>query len=162
MDAPAIIVSQYRAALTMLRNAIQLCPESLWLEGSPNRFWHIAFHALFYTHFYLAPDEAEFIPWEHHRREYQYLGHVPWRPNEPHIVDQPYTQAELLGYLDLCFVEVEKQTSTLIPHAPSGFYWLDFSKLELQFYNIRHLQHHTGQLAERLRTRAGIGLPWSR
>jgi hypothetical protein len=42
--------------------------------------------------------------------------------------------------------------------APSGFFWLPFSKLELQLYNIRHVQHHTGQLIDRLRTVAGIGV----
>jgi hypothetical protein len=32
----------------------------------------------------------------------------------------------------------------------------------LLLYNLRHLAHHTGQLTERLRTHAGIGLPWVR
>jgi hypothetical protein len=27
----------------------------------------IAYHALFYTHLYLQPAEADFVPWEHHR-----------------------------------------------------------------------------------------------
>jgi len=44
--------------------------------------------------------------------------------------------------------------------APSGFYWLPFNKAELQFYNIRHTQHHTGQLADRLRTAANLGVDW--
>ena len=34
--------------------------------------------------------------------------------------------------------------------AESGFDWLAFNKLELQFYNIRHLQQHVGELCERL------------
>ena len=44
--------------------------------------------------------------------------------------------------------------------AGSGFDWVPFDKLELQFYNIRHLQHHTGQLCERLRTKQDIGIGW--
>jgi len=44
--------------------------------------------------------------------------------------------------------------------AESGFYWLPFNKLELQFYNIRHIQQHTGELYERLGTRANIELDW--
>ena len=41
-----------------------------------------------------------------------------------------------------------------------GFYWLPFNKLELQFYNIRHIQQHTGELYERLGTRENIELDW--
>ena len=44
--------------------------------------------------------------------------------------------------------------------AESGFGWLPFGKLELQFYNIRHLQQHTGELMERLGTRAHVDVDW--
>ena len=33
-------------------------------------------------------------------------------------------------------------------------------KLELQIYNLRHLQQHTGELMERLGSRAGIDVDW--
>jgi hypothetical protein len=101
---------QYSASLAILRQTIDACPESLWLAPEyPNRFWHIAYHALHYTRFYLQPTQADFQPW-----------------------------------------------------APAGFPWLPFNKLELQFYNIRHIQHHTGQLADRLRNAINIGTPWVR
>jgi len=42
-------------------------------------------------------------------------------------------------------------------HVPEA----DFSGLmELHIYNIRHLQHHTGQLMDRLRTAGNIGVAW--
>ena len=165
------IARQYQSTLKMLGQAIELCPPSLWLdtsESSPNRYWHIAYHALFYTHFYLALREADFVPWQNHRPEYNFLGAVPRKPDDltkpedvPKI-DQHYTQAELLEYLSLCQREVDTQIAVLNPEEDSGFYWLPFNKLELQFYNIRHLAHHTGQLADRLRAQAKIGLPWVR
>jgi hypothetical protein len=34
------------------------------------------------------------------------------------------------------------------------------NKLGVQFYNIRHIQHHVGQLEDRLRIGAGIGVRW--
>jgi len=165
MKIAEAVAHQYHSALKMLGTAIELCPEQLWLStsgASPNRYWHIAYHALFYTHFYLAPAESDFVPWQHHRPEYNFLGAVPSRPNETRIVDLPYTQAELREYLDFCHQEVDKQTGVLDPTAPSGFYWLPFDKLELQFYNLRHLSHHTGQLSERLRSTASLGLLWVR
>jgi hypothetical protein len=44
--------------------------------------------------------------------------------------------------------------------AESGFNWLPFDKLELQIYNIRHIQQHTGELYERLGTSGSIELSW--
>ena len=59
---------QYHAALTMLRGAIELCPDSLWFDsGQGTPFWRITYHALFYSHLYLQRDEASFIPWEQHQ-----------------------------------------------------------------------------------------------
>jgi hypothetical protein len=168
MSETKIVANQYHSALKMLGRAIELCPELLWLAGpdasggSPNRYWHIAYHALFYTHFYLAPSEAEFVPWQYHRPEYNYLGAVPGKPDAPPKIDIPYAQPELLQYTEFCHREVDIQSASLDLEASSGFYWLPFNKFELQFYNIRHLAHHTGQLAERLRATANIGLPWVR
>ncbi len=153
---------QFQSALAMLRKAIEFCPPDLWLEGSPNRFWHIVYHTLFYTHFYLSPSDAEFTSWPLHRAEYNFLGEIPGKPGYKPRIDQPYTQLEMLDYHDFCVREVARRLADLDPAAPSGFYWLPFSKLQLQFYNLRHLAHHTGQLAERLRASAGIGLPWVR
>ena len=42
----------------------------------------------------------------------------------------------------------------------SGFDWLPINKLELQFYNIRHIQQHTGELCERLGVVEDIDVGW--
>jgi hypothetical protein len=157
------VARQYRASLTMLGHAVEMCSETLWLDESyTNRYWHIAYHALFYTHLYLQRSEADFRPWAKHRQDCQYLGPRPWAPQEPRKVETPYTKADVLDYNVICCAEVEARVPGLELEAPSGFSWLPFNKMELQFYNIRHIQHHTGQLADRLRTRMNIGLAWAR
>jgi DinB superfamily len=157
------VARQYRASLAMLRQAIELCPEPLWLsEDHRNRYWHIAYHTVFYTHLYLQPSEADFRAWPKHRKDSQYLGPRPSAPGETRKVEPPCTKAEVIEYLELCRSEVEARVPGLDLAAASGFSWLPFNKLEVQFYNIRHLQHHTGQLADRLRTAAGIGVAWVR
>src|ERR1035441_5519557 len=102
MDIRQIITRQYQAPLQMLQRAIDLCPEvhpeDLWFQGSPNRFWHVAHHALFYTHFYLAPSQDAFLPWELHREGYNFLGAVPGQADATHCVDRPYSKAELHAY----------------------------------------------------------------
>jgi hypothetical protein len=154
MKTKAIIKSQYWAALAMLREAIEKCPDPLWEDGTySNPFWNIAYHALFFTHLYLQPTNDDFVPWEKHRDEV-----VGMKESNEEI--EPYSKQETLAYLDLCLEQVERQVDTLDLAGESGFYWLSFSKLELQFYNIRHLQLHVGELCERLGGHGEIEVGW--
>ena len=43
----------------------------------------------------------------------------------------------------------------------SGFDWIPFTKFELTLHNLKHIQHHTGQLYERLRVN-NITVEWGR
>src|ERR1700744_5569278 len=93
--AVASILSQYRAALAMLRQAIELCPEELWRDTRyRNRYWHIAYHSLFYAHLYVSASEAEFTPWHRHRVACRMLGGAMEGV-------EPYSKAELLEYLPI-------------------------------------------------------------
>ena len=161
LDAKDVIKSQYDASLEMLRSAITQCPAYLWnSEDVKNKFWHISFHVLFYTHLYLQESEKQFVQWKKHRKYYQYLGNLPDPPHTKPEIGQPYSKEEILEYLDICKKEVEEKVSAVDLNAKSGFSWLPFNKLELQFYNIRHIQHHTGALIDRLRTKENIGVDW--
>ena len=141
--------------------AIRFCPEEVWLNTSyQNRFWHVAYHSLFYTHLYVQPSEAQFKPWSKHVPNSNYLGARPSANDEGFQIPEPYAKQDVQEYLKLCRVEVEKQIPVIRFDEGSGFSWLPFDKLELQLYNIRHLQHHTGQLIDRLRTTVDRGVGW--
>ena len=155
MSVKQTIKSQYYAALEMLNQAIEACPESLWDDpGYESPFWHIAYHVLFYTHLYLQPTEQDFRPWEKQQDGYRSLASVKEREGEP------YSKEDLLAYLQLCRGQVEEQVTAVDLQDESGFHWLPFDKLELQFYNIRHIQQHTGELYERLGAAGGPELRW--
>ena len=161
MDYSAIIISQYQAALEMLKQTIAKCPEAIW--NSPDdttKFWHIAYHALFYTHLYLQDSEQAFVPWSKHRKDYQFIGQLPWPPHSPPEIGEPYDKDDVLEYLAVCQQQVMERVPCLNLEAGSGFDWLPFSKLELQFYTIRHIQQHAGELMERLGTRVGVEIDW--
>ncbi|MCJ7700083.1 MAG: DinB family protein [Anaerolineales bacterium] len=162
MDIQKVIQSQYLASLEMLKNAVIQCPQNMWLDPQPkNKFWHIAYHAIFYTHLYLHPSEETFKPWDKHREEYEFMGPMPWPPHNLPKIGEPYTQAEVLEFLAFCQQQVTEILPALdLESDQSGFFWLPFGKLELQFYNIRHVQLHTGELCERLGTEAGIDVDW--
>lgn len=162
MEPKALIQSQYHATLDMLKEAIRVCPADLWIDPSfTNAFWHVAYHAIFYTHLYLSERLESFVPWSKGRPEYEFLGDkLPWPPHNKPNVGEPYTKDEVLEYMAFCRQQVDAKVAALDLEAESGFDWLPFSKLELQFYNIRHTQHHTGQLSERLRTQTDTGINW--
>lgn len=153
--------SQYSAAFRMLEQAIRQCPAELWDDNHyGNRFWHISYHVLFYTHLYLAPTEQDFVPWEQGRENQQFLGPLLWPPHTPPDLSNPYTPEAVLEYLALVEQQVGPRLQAEKFDAESGFYWLSFNRAELHLYNLRHLQHHTGQLIERLREATGQGVDW--
>jgi hypothetical protein len=161
MDMRTAIKSQYLAALAMLEQAVVECPESVWYGTSyKNRFWHIAYHALFYTHLYLQDKLEDFVPWDKHSDTYSSLR-PPETPEGQAADDHaPFSQDEIQEYLAICRTVVEEKTAGLDLNAESGFHWLPFGKLELQLYNLRHLQQHTGELCERLGINAKVDVDW--
>jgi hypothetical protein len=161
MDTKKVIQSQYLAALEMLKQAVVKCPDSIWnAPEDRNKFWHVAYHALFYTHLYLQDTEKGFRAWENHHNEYQFMGPMPQPLHNLPKIGDPYTREDVLAYFDFVREQVQERVPALDLEATSGFDWLSFGKLELQFYNIRHLQHHLAELYERLGARAGVELDW--
>ena len=162
-----ILKSQYHASLAMLRDAIEQCPDNLWLSTDyKNAFWQVAYHALFFTQVYLGKEEAAFRPWAQHQRDVQHQdgieGAGPSDPNSPlPLLPKPYTKAQVLEYWRLCDGMVDEAVDKLdLDNPECGFYWYKMSKLEHQFVNLRHIQHHEAQLADRLRSAANIGIRW--
>ncbi len=161
MNVKDVIKSQYHASLAMLKQAIVNCPDGMWDDQQhKNRTWHIAYHALFYMHLYLQSSEEAFIPWAKHREQANRMEGRPQPPGEKPEGSPPYSRDEILEYWELVRKEVDDRVDSLNLEAESGFYWLPMDKMELQFYNIRHLQQHTGELCERLGREHGIDVDW--
>jgi hypothetical protein len=156
----AALQGQYQAGLSELASSIRRCPEELWTSRQFRfPFWRVGYHTLFYTHFYSAPDEKSFTPWASHRKDAQFQEATPWPPHTlPELT--PYTVEDLLGYAAELHEVVRASLQGVRFDDPSGFSWLRLNKLELHLYNIRHLEHHTGQLVDRLRNAAGITVDW--
>lgn len=149
--------SQYQAAIHTLQNTIEDCPDALWTDRQYNNpYWQVAYHALYYTHLYLEQDLEDFQPWEKHREGYHKFG--------DHATElMPYSREELIEYCNLCREKADRAVVILdLDREDSGFYWYQMPKLEHQIVNIRHLQHHAAQLADRLRNAWGLGTKWVR
>ncbi|MHB1158037.1 MAG: hypothetical protein ACYC26_14520 [Phycisphaerales bacterium] len=154
--------SQYHSALTMLRQTITQCPDELWLDPTPvNRYWHIAYHTLFFTHLYLHRRHEDFVPWNKGREHFEHFGQVPYPPHHSPQREPPYTKIELLEFADFIETQLDERLHAMDLDADDcGFRWYHMPKLEHQIMNIRHLQHHAGQLADRLRRHADIATDW--
>ncbi len=158
------IAGQFSAALQMLASALRQCPDELWTETVGRfPFWHVAYHTLFYTDLYLSQSEDDFVAPPFHRDGYQFFGRLPWPPHEAVVADQPYDRAPLLEYVDRVAAKLaaalrEETAATLAK--PCGFPWLKLSRAELYAYNLRHVQHHAGQLSALLARCTGRGVIW--
>ncbi len=136
LDILHSVARQYRAALAMLRQAIDKCPESLWLAPEYlNRYWHIAYHSVFYTYFYLQPGEADFRAWTKHVPNSQYLSSRPGAQgrNTVHQIRSNRVPRNLLrrgrsqgsvdrsrGALRLLLVAVQQAGAAVLQYSPSA------------------------------------------
>ena len=160
-----VLKSQYHAALAMLRETLERCPDDIWSSSEHlNSFWQVAYHTLFFAHLYLAPNLEAFRHWEHHQKEVQHEDGLsgPPDPNSTlPLIPEPYTRADVLAYWKFCDDLVDGAVEALNLHDPSsGFSWYKVSKFEHQIISIRHIQHHTAQLVDRLRSAADVGIKW--
>jgi hypothetical protein len=160
-----ILKSQYHAGLAMFRDAIEQCPPELWMaRGHVSAFWQIAYHTLFFTHLYLHREESAFQPWAGHQRDVQHqdglTGPADVRSALP-VLPRPYSKDDVLAYWRVCDGMVDDALDGMdLASESCGFWWYPVSKLEHQMINLRHLQHHTAQLADRLRTATDVHVEW--
>jgi hypothetical protein len=152
------LLGQYEASLAMLRHCIASCPDDHWdLPIAKYPFWVVAYHTLYCTDGYLIASEQDWKP------------HPVFQPGGMADIDAEYptkrfTQAELLAYVGFCRERAREVVGAETDHSlqgPSGFARLKFSRAELHMYNVRHIQHHTGQLGAFL-GRQKIASPWAK
>ena len=141
-----ILTAQFEAALCMLNQCVAACPPEHW-EGkiANDRFRHVSYHTLFFTDLYLSPGEQAFTLRDLHARGGDERGPT---------LSPGLSREETLGYLAICRRKMIETFAAETPQSlqgPSGFPWLKFSRGEAHLYNLRHVQHHTGQLSAYLR-----------
>jgi hypothetical protein len=138
----AAVQSQLRASLQMLREAIAKCPPAVWdTPQDKDRFWYRAQHALYWAQVDLRHSLKSFVP----RRGLK----------EPQA-QKPVSKEELLD--TLAYLEWQVASHPAVGSAAVPAFRPD--ELERMIADIRHIQQHTGELYERLGTRADVKLRW--
>lgn len=151
----SLIWLQFGAALDMLENAIRKCPEDLWTRSN---YCYISFHTIFFTDYYLCdtPLEDDYQPPAPFSK-YEFIDGAP--------PDRIYTQAEQIGFLNAARQKLKDQLNNNSPgdllEKRFTSEYKDFSLFEMLLYNMRHVQHHVGQLNMLLRQGADQPSLWS-
>ena len=168
-----VLWRQFGAAIDMLDNAVAACPAELWQERlwrtapPPDfppqfaEFWYVTFHTLVWLDLYLSGvPEEEFAP------------PVPFAQGVLDTVEampeRPYTKEELRAYLASTRRKCYSTLATLTDEQarrPVEYPWSEgqaISFLELQLYNLRHVQGHAAQLSLLLgqHTTSDVDLDW--
>ena len=151
------LVGQFEASLAMLNRCVEACTDSQWGDKVANGTarW-VAYHTLFFTDLYLSRGEAAFA-----LRDLHAIGGDEREPGACIGLERTPT----LDYLAICRSKAVSELTAETPEsfaAPSGFSWLPITRFELHVYNIRHIQHHTGQLSAFLRRGGVTDLRWKR
>ena len=150
------IGQQFGAAIDSLEGAIQSCPETVWASGERWRQpWYLAFHTLFWLDLYLSESASDYAPPAPFTR-----GEL-----EPDVFpDRPYLKQELLGWLRQCRASLAARLSRISTEGDlrrrCRLPWGEMELGELLLYNLRHVQHHVGQLNLLIRQAGGEPPRW--
>lgn len=148
-----ILWNQFGAAIDMLENAVAECPDSLWNDSS--QFWYKAYHCIFFLDYYLSEDADNFMPPKPFTlSEFNPDGEMP---------ERVYSKEELITYINFCREKCRKLISALSEENLKKRFknqYMDYSRLEIILDNMRHVQHHTGQLNLLIRNSGDIPPDW--
>ena len=159
-----VLTSQYKAALNMFRNTIEKVPTEYWNSMEYNNpIWQIAYHTIWATQLYLGVNVTTFEPWDKAIEGAESLGgsNVWENPEEGVIVEGYNTPDEIVSFIDSTQNHLKQAIDALPFNENSGFEWYPFTRLELHVMNIRHIQHHTAQIIERLKIKGIKGFSWA-
>ncbi len=150
------IQQQFGAAIDSMEGVIRAFPDDAWTSGERwSQPWYLAFHTLFWLDLYLGESAAEYIPPDPVTRGEMERGVFP---------ERPYTKAELLEWLARTREALAARLLTITADDETRrrcrLHWGEMEAVELLLYNLRHVQHHVGQLNWLIRQAGGKPARW--
>ncbi|MBO9728238.1 MAG: DinB family protein [Chitinophaga sp.] len=136
---------QFGASIDMLTNAISAYPEHLWYTRK--KFFYISYHVAVFLDYYLnVPAQPMSSP-----LPYTLSNDIPEDGIDDVVPNSIYSQHEITTYLQASRKKCHEVITTL-PEAAFTQQWIEIDGdkemqvFELFLYNMRHVQHHAGQL----------------
>lgn len=136
----------------MLESSIVTCPDSFW---DKKNFWYAVYHTIFYLDYYSSENPNQFLPPEPFTlSEFDPSGILP---------ERIYSKEELLEYLEYSRRKSFFLISGLTEKTSQKRFindYRNYSIFEMILYNMRHVQHHVGQLNLLLRQNVDDAGKW--
>ena len=156
---------QFGASIDMLINVIASCPNNYF--ESNKRFYYLAYHTVLFLDYYLTIPPKDFSPMltftikDASERPSESIGDV--------IPDKIYSRQELIDYTKASRAKCEKIIEGLTNSEKHNVRFteedkdgdMDYPLLEILLYNLRHTQHHIGQLNLLLRQDLKVHIDWA-
>jgi len=141
---------QFGASIDMLQNAILFCPESYFTTNK--RFYYLAYHCVLFLDYYLSIPPKDFSPIlpftikDKEQRPLESIGDI--------VPDKIYSKEELIDYINKSRLKCQNLIESLTDNEKLNIRFtegnqegdMDYPILEILLYNLRHTQHHIGQL----------------
>lgn len=166
-----ILWKNFAAVIDMLDNIIDICPEEIWEKDK--QVYYMSYHTVIFLDYYLTSPVKDFTP----LLPYTLCNpdQLPEGAVDDVLPSRFYSKNELMEYL----VAIRQKCKQLILSTPAeklSERWImddeielhglcpslvvNYSLLEILFYNFRHVQHHVGQLNLLLRQKANVAADW--
>ncbi len=156
---------QFGASIDMLINVIANCPESYF--STNKRFYYLAYHSVIFLDYYLSIPPKDFLPIlaftikDKDQRPPESIGDM--------VPDKIYSKQELIDYLKHSRLKCKNLIESLTDNEKLNIRFtegnqegdMDYPILEILLYNMRHTQHHTGQLNLLMRQDLDKHLEWA-
>lgn len=131
---------QFGAAIDTLHDTVMLCPDDLWTnqvwkdedDARYGQYWFIVGHTLRWLDIYLAGGAED------------YATPPPFIRNQ--LPTHPWTKDESITYLDALRQTCHDVVANLTDERAAKPGRWDVPWLELQLYNMRHVQEHAAHL----------------
>jgi hypothetical protein len=162
-----VLWNQFGASIDMFANLIAMWPDSYW--NLTNKVYYLSYHTFLFLDYYLT------IPPTNYTAPLPFTMISPAKV-PPYAIDdllptRLYTQKELIDGLQICRQKCKQVIFSLTeesmhrlwidqPDDIAGGSTLKYSVLEILLYNLKHVQHHVGQLNLLLREETGQAADW--
>jgi hypothetical protein len=151
-ELKGILWRQFGAVIDMLESSIQICPENFW---DKKEFWYSAYHTIFWLDYYSSAEPDNFCPPNPFSlSEFDPKGALP---------ERVYLKKELLEYLEYSRKKAFFLIDGLNEETSKKRFITkkkNYNRIEMIIYNMRHVQHHVGQLNLLLRQNEDVAGIW--
>jgi hypothetical protein len=159
-----ILWNQFGASIDMLINVISNCPDDYFVTH--RRFFYIAFHSTIFLDYYSTIPPRDFSPLLSFTQKEP--AERPKEAIDDLIPDKIYSKQEIIEYLEQIRAKCKQIIYALTDEKMNERFKegekqndMDYPILEILLYNLRHTQHHTGQLNMLLRQDIDKHMEWS-